>query len=242
MVEKNRHFTRSLPMLCASALLGLGTTACGGARRADGSSSSASSTTVATETGSTTSSVIPPGQPVRGDGDADNPSDLDGNGDSDSAAVGGPDADNDNPTRASHDFPDTDDKATFVYGHPPSAAAARAISRVVERYYAAASAGNGAEACSLLLPSLARSVSADYGGDGGPPYLHGAKTCKAVLSLLFQRFREELAEAITVVEVRVKGNKAQVIFSSRKMPASSIFLERRGSSWKLLVLIGQPLP
>lgn len=241
MREGKLATTKHVSALLASVLLGLGTAACGGAGKVTGSTARVS--TDATETNTrTTSSVIPPGQHLRGDGDADNPTDIDGNGDSDSASVGGPDNDNDNPTRASYRFPDNDDKATFAYGHPPSAAERRVISSAVKRYYAAASVGDGAAACSLLLPSIVRSVPEDYGQAAGPSYLRGAKTCQAVMSMLFQHFHEQLAEAITVVEVRDKGSSAQVVLSSRAMPASSIFLVRQGSSWKFPQLIGQPLP
>jgi len=219
-------------------------TACGDTGGATSSSAGIASDRAATSepTTATTSSVIPQGQPVRGDGDADNPNDVDGNGDSDAASVGGADEDNDSPTRVSYDFPDADDKATFAYGHSPSAAVRRVLSRVVKRYYAAAAAGDGITACSMLISSLVRSAPADYGGRDGPPYLHGAKTCAAVLSALFAHFRGELAEAVTVVEIRMSGRNAQVVLSSRKMRASRVFLERQGRSWKLPELLGQPLP
>jgi hypothetical protein len=221
-------------------VLGLGTTACGGARNVTGSAVHISSHIASTSERFTTitSSVIPPGQSLRGDGDADNPNDIDGNGDSDSSA----DKDNDNPTPESYRFPDKDDKATFAYGHSPSAAGGRAIASIVKRYYAAASAGDGAAACSLLLPSLARSVPEDYGKSAGLSYLLGAKTCKMVLSMLFQHFHSQLAEAIQVVEVRVMGSSAQVVLSSKTMPASNIFLLRQSNSWKVEEILGQPLP
>jgi hypothetical protein len=244
LVREGKHFaTRSLPALLVSALLGLGAGGCGDAENASRSwGSTAPSAAAELQTGTTVSSTIPPGQRLRGDGDADNPSDIDGNGDSDSVSVGGPDTDNDNPTPESYVFPDRDDKGTFAYGHPPSATAGRAIADVVKRYYAAASVDDGAAACSLLLPSLAGSVPGGYGQGAGPSYLSGGKTCQAVLSMLFRHFHGELAEAIEVVEVRVKGDLAQAVLSSRTMRASSIFLTRRGGSWKIVALLGQPLP
>ncbi|MFZ2114906.1 MAG: hypothetical protein WAU77_14380 [Solirubrobacteraceae bacterium] len=228
-------------MLLVGALLCMGATACGGSRDIPRSAPGASDSSTTGAPTTITSSAIPPGQSLRGDGDADNPSDIDGNGDNDTAATGGPDRDNDSPTRASYDFPDRDDKVTFAYGHPPSATVGRAISTVVKRYYAAASMDDGAAACSLLIASLAHAVPEDY-GQAGPSYLRGGKTCQAVLSMLFQHFHEQLTEAVTVVEVRVEDSDAQVVFSSRKMPASHIFLVGQGHSWKVSALIGQPLP
>lgn len=248
MRARSRHTpaaARVLPVLLASVSLGLGASGCGGTARTVGSLPRASSTaSTASEplTTVTVTSVISPGQRVRGDGDADNPSDIDGNGDIDSAATGGQDADNDNPTRASYSFPDGDDKATFAYGRPPSPSVGRAIVSIVRDYYAAGAAGDGARACALLTPNLARSTPEDYGRAGGPSYLRGGKTCQMVMSMLFAHFHSELTEAITVVEVRVAGGTAQVVFSSRKMPASDIFLRRRGNTWRMVALLGRPLP
>ncbi len=230
---------KSLLALLIGALLASGETACGGARDLAGSTARVSPYASVT---TTTSSVIPPGQYLRGDGDADNPNDIDGNGDSDSASVGGSDTDNDNPTRQSYNFPDDDDKVTFAYGRPPTPAEKHAIARVARSYYAAASANNGAAACSSLVPSIARSIPEAYGQVSGPSYLRGGKTCQAIMSMLFKHFHTELAEAITVVEVRVKGSGAQVVLSSRKMRASSISLARQDGSWRVAVLLGQPLP
>jgi hypothetical protein len=226
----------------AAALSVFAALGCGAAGREPRSASTAqSSAASAWEDSRTTSSVIPPGQSLRGDGDADNPSDIDGNGDSDGAAVGGADADNDSPTRASYAFPDRDDRAIFAYGHEASARARRAIADVVKRYYAAGSRGDGRTACSLLLPGFANMVAEAYGGRGGSPYLRGASTCAAVLSKLFAHYREQLDETVTLVRVRVKGSSAQVVLSSRSMPASSISLVLHAGSWRIERLIGQPL-
>jgi hypothetical protein len=226
-------------VLFVSALLGLSVTGCGAAGNAGGSSDSASSTATATRrTGIITTSVIPPGQRLRGDGDADNPGDIDANGDVDP----GKDKDEDYPVPESYKFPDKDDKATFAYGHRPNATAMSAITNTVKRYYAAAATDNGAVACSLFPPSFASSIPEDYGQAPGMSYLRGAKTCQTVMSMFFQHFHEQLAEAITVVEVRVQGSTAQVVLSSKTMRASSIFLARQGSSWKVQNLLGQPLP
>jgi hypothetical protein len=238
--NSKRLSARVLCALLIGALLGMSAGACGGTRAGTRSTTSLSSPAAEGRFTRTTSNVIPPGQALRGDGDADNPNDIDGNGDSDSASPGGTDGDSDSPTRASYDLPDHDDKATYAYGHRPSVGDARAIQGVVERYYATALTGDGATACSLLPTGVARSVPEDY-GQTGPAYARG-KTCQVVLSKLFRHSREQLAEAITVVEVRVKGNTAQVVFSSQKMPASSILLARPGGSWKVVQLFGGQLP
>ena len=177
-----RRAARLLPVLLASAPIAVGAGGCGDT----GTRVPSSSTTAgaATETGPITTRTIPPGQSVRGDGDVDNPRDLDGNGDRDRTSTGiGHDGDSDGPLPASYRFPDADDRATFNYGRRPSAAEGRAVAGVLARYYAAASSGDGATTCSLLRPSLARSLPEGYAGTVGPDYMRGvAKTCAAVLT------------------------------------------------------------
>lgn len=189
------------------------------------------------ERGQLITSKIPPGQRVRGDGDADNPGDIDGNGDIDPE-----DSDSDYPVPDSYRFPDKDDRATMLYGHSPKAAERAVISGIVKRYYAAATAGEGAVACSLLLPAIARSVPEDYGQSPGPSYLRGGKTCPAVMSMLFEHFHQELAEAPEIVDVRVKHANAQVVLASRTMRASSFSLIHSSGSWKAQETLGQTLP
>lgn len=189
-----------------------------------------------TERGTIVTNFIPPGQRLRGDGDADNPGDTDGNGDIDPE-----DEDSDYPTRASYKFPDEDDKTVFAYGHRSSAAQAKAIASVVKRYFAYAAAGDGSGACSLLLPSIAGSMSEAY-GQGAGSSSPSAKTCQALLTGLFKASREELSEAITVVEVRVKGVNSQVVIGSRKMRSASTILTRQGGVWKIEQVLGRTLP
>jgi hypothetical protein len=237
-MEQGKHFaSRSLSGLFLGVLIALVASGCGAAGKAsEGSNSTASTVTGGIDTRIITS-AIPRGQRFRGDGDADNPGDIDGNGDVDESN----DGDADNPVPESYRFPDQDDRPTFTYGHAPGVAEEHAIAGLVERYYAAAAAGSGAKACSLLPTGIARTVPEDY-GQNGPAYLRGGKSCQTVLAMLFSHFHEQLSEAITVIEVRVKGDSAEVVLSSRRMPASDLFLARQGSSWKIGELLGQPLP
>jgi hypothetical protein len=221
---------RLLPALLVSTLLVLATTGCGAAGNAGGLLSTASAAATPTTQPSataTTAGVIPPGQRFMGDGDVDSQSDVSGNGGS--------------PTRASYKFPDADDKATLAYGRRPSAATRRAIASVVERYYAAAAAKDGAAGCPLLLASLARSVSEDFTQGDGALY-RGVRTCAAVLSFFFRHYRALIADAVTVADVRVEGDMAQVVLGSRTVPAAKTFLSRQNGSWKLVEQLDQPLP
>jgi hypothetical protein len=242
--EAKRFRVRLLPALLGVALLGASAGGCGGSQSHGGTTGGASQTKSSEEPlpTVTTTSVIPPGQSVRGDSDADNPGDIDGNGDSDSARVGGPDSDSDSPTPQSYRFPDSDDGPTFAYGHRPSAAVGRAIASAVRRYYAAAAHGDGAVACALLPSALARSIPESYSGQQAPAYLRGAKSCGATLARFFGHYHRELAAPIELFAVRVEGETARAIFSSRTMPASDVFLTRQGSSWRLVEVLARPLP
>ncbi len=241
-----RRLPAALAALAGCAALALGAGGCAGSAHARSHAARVATSTIPgietsrspkEERGTIETSSIPPGQRVRGDGDADNPGDTDGNGDIDPE-----DEDSDYPTAESYRFPDADDRATFAYGHAPGARERASIASVVERYFAAAAADDGARACALLLPSFAATVAESYGVGDGSALVRDGRSCAAVIGLLLRRYRGELAEAISVVEVRVAGRDAQVVFSSRRMPASYILLARHDGSWWVTQPIGVRLP
>jgi hypothetical protein len=239
MLRKHVHLltTRSPRILCA--LFALGAAGCGAGKAGERSPTAARVATVNASTPGTsttiTTSTIPPGQHLRGDGDADNPGDIDGNGDIDPE-----DEDSDYPVPNSYRLPDRDDARIFAYGRRPSAADARAVAGVVERYYADVSAGDGRGACALLTSSLAGAASSDYGQIVGSSH-RPAQTCEAFLSTLARHAPEQLAEPNALVDVRVEGARAQVVLSSRKMRAGNISLIRQGGAGKLQQLLAQTL-
>jgi len=95
----------------------------------------------------------------------------------------------------------------------------------------------------MLYPPFAASVVEDYGrGRSGPAYIRGASTCQAVLALQFEHSRDELAGAIHVTSVGVKGPLALALLGSSTMPAGYINLERTRGVWRVATLIGVPLP
>jgi hypothetical protein len=183
-------------------------------------------------------SRIPTGQSVRGDSDADNPSDIDGNGDAD----GSEDSDDDNPTPASYRFPDADDKAVFAYGHPAGASEAKQIKSVVVRYFLAGARADGAGACALLVPTLAGSVSEDFGIGARPSYLRPGESCAPTMSAVFEHHHAELVGTIHVIEIRVDGGTAQAIVVSGTMPAGELLLEGRNGRWTIEQLFAGTLP
>jgi hypothetical protein len=201
-------------------LFGVGLSACGGASSTPGDSSNNP-------------------QHLEGDGDYDYP----GDNDNDSSGL---DEDNDTDgynSRKNNDggYYDNDDYRVRTFGHASSAAEQRAVTALITRYYAAAARGDSAAACSLLYTPLAESVSEDY-GQAGPIYLRGAKTCRAVMSLLFKHFYSQLRAQVDVTGVRVEGRVARVLLGSRTMPAGVLTVERVGGGWRVDGLLGSPLP
>ena len=140
-------------------------------------------------------------------------------------------------------YRDLDDGVIVGYGRAASPAEARALTALFRRYYAAAAVSDGATACAMLEPAIARAVPADYGRQSaGPPYLRTATTCPGVMSLLFKHFHGQVTAAITVTGVRIKGQEAYVLLGSRTIPAGYVTLRRGGSGWRVVNLLGETLP
>jgi hypothetical protein len=231
---------KALLVSLVAVLLGLGIAACGGAGRGTGSTPHASSS-VAASRGAPGSRVYEaaPHHGLKNDGDVD--------------PVG--DADRDNSADNDHDpwldyqygnesdrYHDRDDMDRLNVGYVGSVADAKAITALVKRYYAVAVAGDGAEACAMMPPGFVKAVPLDY-GKLGPSYLHGGKTCAAVVSLQFEHSRKQLTPAIQVTGVHFEhSDRAYAMFGSKTTPASFIAVVREGASWRIGALIGGPLP
>jgi hypothetical protein len=56
--------------------------------------------------------------------------------------------------------------------------------------------GSGVRACALMSTDLASSFAGDHDGPGGPAFLRGGPTCRAVESSLFECLRLELAQPL----------------------------------------------
>jgi len=207
---------RSLLALLTMVLLGLGATACGGGSKGAGSVLRVSSG--ATAKGGSAARIPSNTVPTRPQfpGDTDRPSDR---------------------------RYDKDDDPIRHYGHAASAADERAVTGLVKRYYAAAAAGDGAKACSLIYSLFAKSIVEDYGRPPGPPALRG-KTCGAVMSKLFkQRRRQREADNATlkVTGMRVEGNQAYVLLSATTMPVGYTVVKRERDAWKMNAFLGGPM-
>lgn len=137
---------------------------------------------------------------------------------------------------------DRDDREIVGFGRSADSAQRRAITALFERYYRAIAADNGTAACSLLFSLLAESIPEVYGQEPGPVYLRGLKTCPAVVSLMLQHARGELASEIEVTGVRVRGKRGYVLFGSADKPASALAVHREGGDWKVDEMLPTALP
>jgi hypothetical protein len=127
-----------------------------------------------------------------------------------------------------------------TYGKEAGEPDKREITALVNRYYVAAAADDGANACSLIYSVLAEAIPEDYGRPPGPLALRG-KTCAAVMSKLFKRIPRQPSAVLAttmVTDVRVSGKRGWVGLKSSAMPSGEIIVEREHNSWKIDTLIG----
>jgi hypothetical protein len=133
-----------------------------------------------------------------------------------------------------------DDERIRTYGHEAGEPNKREITALVERYYHAAAAANGAEACLMLPVAFARSVPEDYGSGAGSSGLKGT-TCAVVLTKFFRQLPGQpiaSLKAVQVIGVRVKRNSGYAQLSSKWLPTAAIGLIRERGQWRIDTLIG----
>jgi hypothetical protein len=141
------------------------------------------------------------------------------------------DFDNDGPGDPARGGRDHDDNEILArFGHPTSPAEARAITAVVERYYAVARAGDGRKACAMMLPSVAEGTALNF-GQYGYSYASKAKTCQSAASLIFKHLHHRLSAPVVAMNVIVNGEHAYVLLGSTTMPAGFITLQRWHGAW-----------
>ncbi len=89
----------------------------------------------------------------------------------------------------------------------------------------------------MLTPGLARSAAVDYGRAPGPSFLRGAKTCPGIITLLVKHNRAQLAKPFVVSGVRIQGDHAFAILSSKGSAVRDITLMNIGGNWRMVGLI-----
>jgi hypothetical protein len=151
------------------------------------------------------------------------------------------DKDNDNAP-----YDDTNNNGVMEYGHAAGASDRQAITALIKRYYAIATAGDGAQACTMLYITLAESVAEDQGkGSAGAPYLSQGTTCSTVMSLLFNHYHSQLALELPLLKVKHVGliqHHGLAVLSFGKLPERQISIRRERHTWKIETLLDSSLP
>ncbi len=150
------------------------------------------------------------------------------------------DGDNDPDDRRAPGFVNDEESLFPTYGRGASPADARTIASLVKRYLAAAAAGDGATACSLLDATLLREL-----GEAGDERGDEAE-CAKILPSLFERERPRLSAAdvatMTVISVHVKGRLGLAELGFRTLPEQELIAEREGREWKIDAPLGNFMP
>lgn len=132
----------------------------------------------------------------------------------------------------------------LYFGRPASPAEMRAVTALLERYYAVAAAGDGAAACSMIYSIIAETIPEDYGQPPGPPALRG-KTCAVVMTKILEQHRRELvakAPGLRVIGLRVGGTRGLALLRFGRAPERYILVRREYGAWKIGVLFDSALP
>jgi hypothetical protein len=144
---------------------------------------------------------------------------------------------------------ENDNEGVEDYGHQANATDRQAITTLVKRYYAAAAAGNGSVACSLISPQIADSrsfvklVPKEYVPASGTATLAG-KDCAQVESLLFRIDHQQLATSIAslqVTRVRIDGNNGWALLGFRTMGEHQFPVVREGDGWKIRAMFDEEI-
>jgi hypothetical protein len=135
-------------------------------------------------------------------------------------------------------FFDSDDHGVLNYGHAADASDRKTIAAVVERYYQAAAADDGAVACKLIDPGLASALPQVNDSKPDSPTPSGV-SCATAISRLFLhvpgRSSGRLA-AVKVVGVRVQGGNGLALLRLASSEARYIPVAREGDRWTLQAL------
>lgn len=155
----------------------------------------------------------------------------------------GEEGDNDSDSVKGGGYYDLDDADFRAYGAAADAAETSAVSRLVTRYYAAALADDGAQACGLLDSRLAKSVPQEY--REAPPVLRG-KTCAVIASKFFAQVHQQLNVDDTTLKVgpvRVSGDRGYALLGFEgRLPERYMVIRREGGSWRIGSLLDIGLP
>jgi hypothetical protein len=132
------------------------------------------------------------------------------------------------------------------YGRAATSSERQAATATIQSYYVAGAASNGAQACSLLIPTLVETIGGKYEAPSDPSYLHG-RTCAEVMTKLFEHQHARLAKqaaGLEVTAVRIAGHGTGIVLLAFKGIRERRYLaiELSGGEWKLTALGDSPYP
>jgi hypothetical protein len=198
--------------LVATGLLGMGIAGCGSSATTSGAGKPASASQTSVVLAGNQSAPAPPGGYLKADEDTDS------------------DEHNSGPS-------DDDTHVMPAGAHPAGNSDTRAIAAAVKRYFAAATAEQGTNGCSLLDQPLAQAIAGEHPGGG---------SCSASLAALFkaqhQHFLAENTNTMVVTGVFVSGAEGFVKLGFRTSPETEITVQREGGAWKIDALSDSILP
>lgn len=127
-----------------------------------------------------------------------------------------------------------DDSHILDFGRAAGPSDLRESRKLVQSYFLAASAGDGAAGCKLLVPFVAERVSETVGSDPNA-------SCASALTGYFERqlrlLRAKRA-TMSVVAVRIEGDRGLVVLSMPTLREVRQMPERRvDGHWRLLYLL-----
>jgi hypothetical protein len=224
---------RSLLVVLIPVLASVAISACGGSHVGGRSGPATSSTGHLAAVAHTGSGHF------RGDEDDDDPSRSWNSNNPNDKDV---DVDNDPADNIGKGFHDGDDNSVLRYGHRARGAERKEIVSVIDRYFAAAAAEDGATGCSLTFSLLADALPEDYGHAPGPLYLRGDKNCGVILTAIFKHQHSELVQPVKVTEVRISEHRGLAVLGSPTLPASETELRSELGSWKIDRVLTQRVP
>lgn len=138
------------------------------------------------------------------------------------------DSDNDNISGSRYD---SDDNQVLDFGREAGGVEARRMAALVKRYYRAAAAADGAQACAMLYAPIAETVVEDFADTP----LRG-RTCRAVVSALFGSHRRELARklaSLRILRMRVAGAQGIVLMRFGGEDVRELLLHREDGAWRV---------
>jgi hypothetical protein len=137
--------------------------------------------------------------------------------------------------------PQSPEESVRSYGTKADAAAETAIATAVKNFYAAKSAGDGAQACTLLARATREAMIDTLARSGR---LEG-KGCPAILTSLLAdqapRYRDGIA-GVKVTGARVREDRGLALIEIEAIPEDVIPVRREDGSWKVAALAGSDIP